>query len=188
MDEYLPGSQARRVAKGMFWAWHQEAWAKTATDRQIRSAWAKAGLWPLSAGIILGKVNDPLTHPPQASQPAPPSPRTPLGPRRINTALRNGELDPVVAVAHAKTAAEVAKSESVLLRKELEEARAAMGLDKATRGGGKAVQNPGGGGGDDNREALEKREEKEEENRGFWAKRAPHRPAGAQSNEQQACL
>ncbi|ODN82808.1 hypothetical protein L202_01079 [Cryptococcus amylolentus CBS 6039] len=112
----------------MFWARHQE----TATDRQI------------SAEIILGKVNDPST-PPQASQPAPPSPRTPLGPRRINTVLRTGELDPFVAVAQAQTAAEVAKSENVPLRKELEEARAAMARDQATRGGRKAVQDLGGG-------------------------------------------
>ncbi|ODO10474.1 hypothetical protein I350_01069 [Cryptococcus amylolentus CBS 6273] len=96
------------------------------------------------AEIILGKVNDPST-PPQASQPAPPSPRTPLGPRRINTVLRTGELDPFVAVAQAQTAAEVAKSENVPLRKELEEARAAMARDQATRGGRKAVQDLGGG-------------------------------------------
>ncbi|ODN97979.1 hypothetical protein I350_07616 [Cryptococcus amylolentus CBS 6273] len=86
-----------------------------------------------------------------------------------NTAIRNGELDPVIAVAQAQTDAEVAKSKIVLLEKELEEVRAAMALDQATRGSREAVQNLGGGlydlkYRDDNREALEKRKAKEEKN------------------------
>ncbi|ODN76515.1 hypothetical protein L202_05182 [Cryptococcus amylolentus CBS 6039] len=129
--------------------------------------------------------SDDLSNPPsQASQPPPPAPETPLGPRRRGRGtLRDWELDQIVALAQTEAEAEVVKAETVRLEKELEEvraARAAMAPEQDTGGARKALEDLGGGlydlkYRDENREALKKRkerEQKEEKNRGGRVKRA----------------
>ncbi|EIW65510.1 hypothetical protein TREMEDRAFT_66501 [Tremella mesenterica DSM 1558] len=43
LKTYQFGAADSSAAKGMFWAWHQQAWRETATSRQMRGAWRKAG-------------------------------------------------------------------------------------------------------------------------------------------------
>jgi hypothetical protein len=52
VSDYQLGSAASRGVKGMFYRWHQLAWAETATSRQICGAWRKTGLYPLDRAVM----------------------------------------------------------------------------------------------------------------------------------------
>ncbi|KAE8539302.1 hypothetical protein D1P53_004400 [Cryptococcus gattii VGV] len=87
------GRGGQRVLKGMFYLWHQRAWAQVATPRQIRSAWRKSGLWPLNKQVM---DVDPHTPPPQHAAKGPLTPNNLRILRANNLAVKQGKLDALV--------------------------------------------------------------------------------------------
>ncbi|ADV24381.1 hypothetical protein CNBF1830 [Cryptococcus gattii WM276] len=141
LDDFQIGSGGQRVLKGMFYLWHQRAWAQVAIPRQIRSAWRKSGLWPLNKEVM---DVDPHTPPPQHAAKGPLTPNNFRILRANNLAVKKGELDPRVALEKTEKALAKALADKALLECELKGFRAAEQAARATRGGRKRQMYPEG--------------------------------------------
>ncbi|ADV23647.1 Hypothetical Protein CGB_G6130W [Cryptococcus gattii WM276] len=135
------GSGGQRVLKGMFYLWHQRAWAQVATPRQIRNAWRKSGLWPLNKEVM---DVDPHTPPPQHAAKVPLTPNNFRILRANNLAVKKGELDPRVALEKTEKALAKALADKALLECELKGFRAAEQATRAARGSRKRQRYPEG--------------------------------------------
>ena len=145
LTDYQMGSSLIPAAKGMFWSWHGKAWADTATLRQIKSAWAKSGLWPLDQGQM-GAIEYALPSTPPPHEP-PQGPATPHSLRIIRSnmmGVRQGLYSPSKALEKANKFAEIAIARMTLLEAENAQMRAAQRLDKETRGSRKRQRYPVG--------------------------------------------
>lgn len=75
------------MTKRMFWTLFQEAWSQSFTEKNIRSAFAKTGIWPLDPSITisrLSKASNPPSTPSKSITPPPPiTPFTVHGLRRL---------------------------------------------------------------------------------------------------------
>ncbi|EIW66698.1 hypothetical protein TREMEDRAFT_74665 [Tremella mesenterica DSM 1558] len=125
MDAYQRGSSLSRVAKGMFWGWHQ-----------IKAAWRKAGLWPLDADVM-GAVDPPIpqgpTTPPPHGSSLSPDLETPQNHQRLrkySSLIRQGILSPTRAFEKARKKLEESLAESAFKDREIADMQAAMQLDK----------------------------------------------------------
>ena len=141
LDDYQLGSSAPRVSKAYFYRWFQRAWKETATSRQIRSAWARSGLYPLDQGMMRAR---PITPPPAAARFHPETPQTSVGIRDIVSKVRRGEVDPVAALLKTVKALELSQAEVVLLKADLARRVAAEELDRSARGSKKRTRFPQG--------------------------------------------
>ena len=131
--------------KGLFWGWFHEAWREAATSRQIRSAWRKAGLWPLDAAVIIGpEPEQPVTPPPQATQSEIKTPRTIRTLRSYTRQLRRGEIDARVVAGKALKGLEIVLADHSLTQRELEATRETQRLEKVARGRKRKVTHPQG--------------------------------------------
>lgn len=141
VDEFQQGSTASSAPKGAFYRWFQRAWAKTATSRQIRSAWAKTGLYPLSQEAM-GAL--PVTPPPLSDITLPNTPHNRQSLQYINRKVRQGNLEAKTAFFKTEKALDRALAENILLREEIQKRQASGELDKAARAGGKRTRFPQG--------------------------------------------
>ena len=144
LDDYRLGAGDDSPPKGLFWGWFHEAWREAATSRQIRSAWRKAGLWPLDAAVIIGpEPEQPVTPPPQAPGELT-TPRTIRTLRSYTRQLRRGEIDTRVVAEKALKGLELVIADNSLTRHELEATREAQKLEKVARGRKRKVTHPQG--------------------------------------------
>ena len=142
VDDYQLGSKAGRVSKAYFGGWFQRAWQETATSRQIRSAWAKAHLYPPSE-VDKGR---PIT-PDRQDLPGPRSPETPhtsQASQAIDRMFRRNEISPGTAYRKFRKGFDQMAAKNVLLEKDLERREAAEKLDRAARGSNKRQRFPQG--------------------------------------------
>ncbi|KAE8539869.1 hypothetical protein D1P53_003806 [Cryptococcus gattii VGV] len=122
--------RVRGVLKGMFYLWHQRAWAQVATPRQIRSAWRKPGLWPLNKKV---KDVDPHTPPPQHAAKGPLTPNNLRILRANNLAVKQGKLDPPVAPEKTEKVLEKTLAGKALLTSDLNGSEQSEGVRKWQR-------------------------------------------------------
>jgi hypothetical protein len=135
LDRYLVGSRNRGVARGMFWPWHQKAWAAATTQVQIEKAWRKSGVYPLDAAVMEAEEEErPVTPEPGSSMFEPETPKSIRILRSNSRGVRRGEIDARVALAKAEKALEVLFALVGTMGEELEGVRAARELDEAARG------------------------------------------------------
>lgn len=141
VDDFQLGSTAPGVPKGMFYQWFQRAWATTAYSRQIRSAWEKAGLWPLDKHVMRAETPTPPPADATVDQPTPHSSRML---RIMERKLKSGTLDARAAFQKTAKALEMVMAEKVLLELELERHKASEAMERAARGKGKLTRFPKG--------------------------------------------
>jgi hypothetical protein len=141
VDDFQLGSSVPSVPKGMFYQWFQRAWATTAYPRQIRSAWAKAGLWPLDKLAMRAGTATPPPIGPLDEQSTPQSSRML---RTMERQVKSGSLDPAKAFQKTAKALETMMAEKVLLELELERHKASEAMERAARGRGKLTRFPKG--------------------------------------------
>ena len=141
VDKYQMGSGSVRVPKGFFYRWHQRAWAKAAHPRQIRSAWAKAHLYPWKE-VQLSLLEHP--PPPQAVPIIPETPRCNRTLHALDIRLRNGEISPGLSARRIRKGLEEVLAEKVVMERDLERREAAAEVDRAARGTGKRQRFPQG--------------------------------------------
>lgn len=148
LTDYQLGSSLIRAAKGMFWTWHGKAWAETAKPRQIRSAWEKAGLWPLSAekmGVVESREpTEPLTPPPHDVFLDPLTPKTVRILRSNERGVQEGRYSFEKAFEKSNKSLEMVLARNALLEKEVASLRASQKLDQETRGSRKRQRYPSG--------------------------------------------
>ena len=130
IDDYQLGSFSSRVPKTFFYRWFQRAWAQTETSKQIWSAWAKAGLYPLNQVIMCAR---PITPPPHTLPVFPQTPQTPRNLRVIDRAVCRGEIHPKLAFRKTEKALEKVLTEKVLLEQDLARREAVEELDRAAK-------------------------------------------------------
>ena len=144
LDDYqLVTSNKGSPPKGLFWGWFHEAWREAATSRQIRSAWQKAGLWPLDAAVIRAEAEQPVTPPPQAPGELT-TPRTIRTLRSYTRQLRRGEIEPEIIADKVMKGLEMEITDHSLTRHELEATRETQRLEKIARGRKRKVTHPQG--------------------------------------------
>ena len=179
--DYQLGSEAVSVPKTFFYLWHQRTWSKATTSRQIRSAWSKAQLYPLSANI---NPSRPVTPPRQAIQHNPETPHTSQAIRALEQSVRQGKITPRKAFRTTEKALEKVMAAKQLLEQDLERREAASQLDRVARGSKKRQRFPQGQLFDqkyqeDHAEELAKR--KREENDRKKTKRSSARAKGKEN-------
>ena len=141
IDDYQQGSGAVSVPKSFFYRWHQRAWDKAATSRQIRSAWSKSFLYPRAA-VTTGLLG--LASEPQAPQAVPETPRCNRTLHALDNRLRLGEISPTSSARKVRKALEEVLAQKVLLERDLERQNAAAELDRVGRSRGKRTRYPMG--------------------------------------------
>ncbi|EIW67205.1 hypothetical protein TREMEDRAFT_69735 [Tremella mesenterica DSM 1558] len=181
LSKYQFGASDSSAAKGMFWGWHQQAWRETATSRQMRGAWRKAGLWPLDRNVMGAQDEGVLrTPPPRDLAEDPLTPHTIHILRANNCGMRHGEINKDKAIEKLEKKCEQLMAEIAMLKRELADVYAAQALDKATRGSKKKQRYPDGGFFDplyqeEHAEELEARKNQEEEARKKKRQRTGHK-------------
>ncbi|EIW70990.1 hypothetical protein TREMEDRAFT_26974 [Tremella mesenterica DSM 1558] len=131
ISDYQLGTDAASIPKDLFYCWHQRAWKASTTSRQIRSAWARTGLFPLSQAIMGAR---PVTP---EQQIAPIELRTPQSIRSIKAierAVRRHEISPTTALLKVGKTCEKTIAEKTL-QEDVNKRQAAEKLEKAARGG-----------------------------------------------------
>ena len=141
VDKYQLGSSSVSVPKGFFYRWHQRAWAKAANSRQIRSAWAKAHLYP-PAAVRAGLCE--ISPEPEASQAVLETPRCNRTLHALDNRLRLGEISPGSSARKVRKALEQLLAEKVVMQRDLERRDAAAELDRMARSHGKRQRFPQG--------------------------------------------
>lgn len=118
LNKYSVASHGQRALKGNFWLWHQMAWLETATPRQIRSAWAKSGIWPPNQALFDIETPAPVTPPQQLPDPFP----TPQSARMISAdkrAVRQQRKSAGPVLEKTQKALEAALTENATLQQEI---------------------------------------------------------------------
>ena len=141
VDEYQFGSTAVSVPKGFFYRWHQRAWAKAANTRQIRSAWAKAHLFPRQ------EVRAALSEVSPEPQPTQTMPETPCCPRTLHAldiCRQNGQISPSSSARKVRKGLETVLAEKVMMQRDIERRDAAAKQDREARSHGKRQRFPKG--------------------------------------------
>ena len=139
ISEYQLGSGAVSIPKGFFYRWHQRAWARAATSRQIRGAWAKAHLYPLrdvAAGL---RATIPI---PQATTAVPETPRCNRTLQALDLRLQTGDISPTSSARKVRKGLEDALAQLVVLERDLEFRDAAAQQDQEARSHGKRTRYP----------------------------------------------
>ncbi|EIW67208.1 hypothetical protein TREMEDRAFT_33656, partial [Tremella mesenterica DSM 1558] len=135
IQTFMVGSSVTHVNKGLFWGWHQKAWRATATARQMRGAWRKAGLWPLDQEMMQALDEEkPTTPPPRDRLEDPLTPYNIRILRENDCLVRQGKLSPTKALLRSEKAQECSLAETALLRMELDGERETRKLDQVARG------------------------------------------------------
>jgi hypothetical protein len=141
VSDYQLGSDVSRLPKGVFYRWHQRAWAQTATSHQIRQAWAKTGLFPLNRAIMGALSPSPE---PAAITVDPPTPHSSRTLRDISVAVRQRQASPTQAFLKTAKGMEKLLAEKTMLEDELKRRTSSDELHKAARGGNKRTRYPSG--------------------------------------------
>ena len=141
VDKYQMGSGHVSVPKGFFYRWHQRAWAKAATLRQIRTAWAKARLYPrreVTVGLTEAIPTD-TDH-----QLVPKTPRCNRTLRALDQRLQSGEISPTSSARKVRKGLEDALAHMVVLERDIEWRKASDEQDREARSQGKRTRYPQG--------------------------------------------
>jgi len=141
VDDYQLGLTASRATKPMLYQWHQRAWLEAASSQHIRSAWARAGLFPLSQGAMRALT---ITPERQHAHSNPETPHNSQSIQAINRKVRRGEISPTKAFSKTQKALEKALAEKVLLEKDMERRDAAEAVERAARASKERTRFPQG--------------------------------------------
>jgi hypothetical protein len=134
LDNYMLGNGTNPVPRGAFWPWFQKAWTATTSQRQIRGAWRKAGLWPANKSILIGfRPQTPLR---ELATPAI-GPKTPCSLRILQSnrsAVRTGHYNAKDALEKAEKRVEVLLCRDAVTLRRLAAVEAAQELNKQVLG------------------------------------------------------
>ena len=149
LDAFMLGNGANPVPKGAIWPWLQYAWMQTTSQRQIRGAWCKAGLWPISKCILCPQTAFRGNTPPlQLAAAQPTTPITPCSLRILRhnrSAVRQGRFDAMETLSKTEKMLEILLSRDALNSKRLEALEAAQELNQALHNKRKRQTFPLGG-------------------------------------------
>lgn len=141
VDDYQLGSKAPSVPKPFLYRCMQRAWKPTANSRQIRGAWAKAGIYPVSQLAMGARATtpEPLSH-----RIEPTTPHSARTIQAIDRKVRRGELSPTKAFHKTSKAVVKADAKRVLAGQEVAKLRASQEVDRAARASNKRTRFPQG--------------------------------------------
>ncbi|EIW69290.1 hypothetical protein TREMEDRAFT_15010, partial [Tremella mesenterica DSM 1558] len=135
ISDYQLGSESNGVGKPFFYRWHQRAWSKTATSRQIRSAWAESHLYPIGRVYHALQENHQITPPPPENQNPliPTTPTTMTSLSELDQMIQRGEITPRSTLKKTRSGLEKVMAEKILLERDMSYRQAAEELDREAR-------------------------------------------------------